>query len=250
MSPVGAQASFAAAVQDPSLPVPPGVVSHRGDSDALRFAVYRNNVHVGLVGVLAAKFPVCAQLVGSEFFTAMARVYVADHKPATPVMMAYGADFADFIAGFDGARAVPYLADMARLEQAWSIAYNAADAPALSIAPLAALSPEALLATILTAQPAFGLIVSRFPIGTIWSAHHAAGVTVTPGGETVVLTRPQADVRVTVIPAADGVFVQGLLAGQAIGVAAQATLDIHASFDLAQALTGLCALGAFSSQER
>ena len=54
MSAAGGQARFAAALQDPALPVPPGVVSPRGDADPLRFAVYRNNVHVGLVGVLAA----------------------------------------------------------------------------------------------------------------------------------------------------------------------------------------------------
>ena len=70
MSIVVGQEAFAAAVLDPTLPVPAGVVSYRGDADEKRFAVYRNNVHVGLVGVVAAKYPVCATLVGEEFFTA------------------------------------------------------------------------------------------------------------------------------------------------------------------------------------
>jgi len=250
MSPASQQARFAAAVQDPAQPVPDGVISYRGDADPLRFAVYRNNVHVGLVGVLASKFPVCAQLVGDDFFTAMARIYVADHKPATPVMMAYGADFPDFIASFDNARSVPYLADIARLEEAWAIAYNADDQEPLVIAQLAGLEPQSLLQTQLHAHPACSLIISTFPVGTIWSAHQASGITVRPGAETVLLTRPQADVKVTVIPAADAAFLARLLRGEAIGAAAAAVLETHASFDLAQALSGLCALGAFSSPRK
>jgi hypothetical protein len=250
MSPASQQARLAAAVQDPTQPVPDGVISYRGDADPLRFAVYRNNVHVGLVGVLASKFPVCARLVGDEFFTAMARIYVADHKPATPVMMAYGADFPDFVASFDNARSVPYLADIARLEEAWAIAYNAADQDPLAIVQLAGLEPQTLLQTQLHAHPTCGLIISAFPIGAIWSAHQTSGVTVRPGAQTVLLTRPQADVKVTVIPAADAAFLAGLLRGDAIGAAAEAVLANHSSFDLAYALTGLCALGAFSSSRK
>lgn len=247
MSPASNQARFAAALQDPALPVPPGIVSPRGDGDPLRFAVYRNNVHVGLVGVLAAKFPVCRQLVGAEFFTAMARLYVADHKPQSPVMMRYGSDFAHFIAGFEAARPVPYLADMARLEQAWSIAYNAADTQPLAIAQLAGLGPQALLDTVLAAHPAAGLVASPYPIGSIWSAHQAPGSKVQPGAQTVLVARPQAEVRVTVIPPADGAFLAALSSTQSIGAAAEAVLLQHADFDLAAALSGLCALGAFSS---
>ena len=247
MSAAGGQARFAAALQDPALPVPPGVVSPRGDADPLRFAVYRNNVHVGLVGVLAARFPVCRQLVGAAFFTAMARLYVADHKPASPVMMLYGDDFPAFIAGFAPADPVPYLADMARLEAAWTRAYNAADIEPLAIASLAGRDPQALLEAAPPAHPAAGLVVSRFPIGSIWSAHQAPGVRVDPGPQSVLLTRPQAQVRVTVIPPADAQFLGALLVGTPIGAAAEPVLAAHPRFDLAAAIAGLCALGAFSS---
>jgi len=247
VTPQGArQSGFAQALLDPARPVPEGVVSHRGDSDPRRFAVYRNNVHVGLVGVLRAKYPVCARLVGEDFFTAMARTYVADHKPSSPIMMHYGADFAAFVRTFDPARSLPYLPDVAALEEAWSIAYNAADDRPAQIAEIAAAGADALPRLRLRAHPAATLVSSDFPVGTIWSAHQAEAVAPVRGGaEAVLVTRPHADVTVTVIPAADAVLVQNLFAGADIGDAAERALDVAPEFDFGRALVGLCALGAF-----
>ena len=246
IAPLLAQAAFAAALVDPALPVPPGIVSHRGDSDAKRFAVYRNNVHVGLVGVLKASFPVCARLVGDDFFTAMARLYVADHKPTSPIMQHYGAGFAAFVDGFDPARAVPYLGDMARLEAAWSIAYNAADIAPMPLAALAATDQATLPALRLAAHPATGLIRSAFPVGSIWSAHQAESVLVRPGAEAVLVTRPVLEVMVTVIPLADALFLRHLLDGADLGTAMAAATDLVDTFDFGSALVGLCSLGAFA----
>lgn len=240
------QTDFVAALVDPARAVPPGVVSYRGDSDAKRFAVYRNNVHVGLVGVLAAKYPVCARLVGEEFFTAMARIYVADHKPVSPIMMHYGADFPAFIGDFAGARSVPYLSDMAALEAAWSVAYNAADASPVTLAEIAAIDPDVLPDLTLKPHPATGLITSDFPIGSIWAAHQVPGVKVRAGAEAVLVTRPAMEVKVTVIPTADAAFAQDVLRGATVGDAVERALISHPEFDFGRALVGLCSLGAFS----
>lgn len=240
------QADLAAALVDPAQAIPPGLVSYRGDVDPKRFAVYRNNIHVGLVGVLSAKFPVCARLVGDDFFTAMARIYVADNKPVSPVMMQYGAGFPAFIAGFAAARTVPYLSDMARLEEAWSNAYNAQDAIPLSIGDLAGLDPDALSTLRLQRHPAATLVISPNPVGSIWSAHQAEGVAVRPDPEAVLVARPSLDVTVTVIPQADAGFLQHLYDGVAVGPAAAAALNDSDSFNFGRALVGLCALGAFS----
>lgn len=240
------QAHLAAALVDPASAVPPGLVSYRGDVDPKRFAVYRNNIHVGLVGVLAAKFPVCARLVGDDFFTAMARVYVADNKPVSPVMMHYGKDFAAFVAGFAAARDVPYLADMATLEEAWSVAYNAEDVTPASIADLAGLAAEALPILHLHAHPGATLVRSNYPVGSIWSAHQVEGVRIQPGAETVLVTRPTLDVMVTIIPPADACFVEQLHGGADVGTAAAMAMNSSDSFDFGRALVGLCALGAFS----
>ncbi|WP_141701617.1 DNA-binding domain-containing protein, partial [Methyloceanibacter marginalis] len=85
-------------------------MGRRGKSPSRRFAVYRNNVYASLIDVLGSRFPVSARLVGEEFFRAMARIYVAQTPPASPVLLHYGAEFADFVGTFPPASAVPYLA--------------------------------------------------------------------------------------------------------------------------------------------
>ena len=89
-----------------------------------------------LIGAIEARYPVTRRLVGDEFFRAMARAYVAEEKPRSPVLIHYGADFPDFVARFEPAREIAYLADVARLENAWVEAYHAAEAAPLALAAL------------------------------------------------------------------------------------------------------------------
>ena len=51
--------------------------------------------------------------------------------------MLYGDGFPAFVASFPPAGAIPFLADVARLENAWVEAYHAAEAGALAIDALA-----------------------------------------------------------------------------------------------------------------
>ena len=109
-------ADFAAALLDPEAALPAGLVVWNGSDPAHRFAVYRNNVTSALSDVLADSFPVTQQLVGEEFFRAMARVFLRRSPPSSPMLSAYGEGFPAFVEDFAPARAVPYLADVARLE--------------------------------------------------------------------------------------------------------------------------------------
>ena len=134
-----------------------------GGPDRLRFAVYRNNVHVSLVEALAKAFPITLRLVGDAFFRAMARAYVADHKPQSPLLIRYGESFPEFVAGFAPAARLAYLPDLARLEQAWLRAYHSAEARPLEAQDVARLAPDDLLEA--RAQPA--------PGDTAWSNPHS-----------------------------------------------------------------------------
>src|SRR5665213_1812162 len=87
------QRVFAAAMLDPGLPVPAGVVDPDGRVCPKRFGVYRNNVITGLIEALQDSFPAVCRLVGEEYFRAMARLYVTARPPRSPVLLQYGADF-------------------------------------------------------------------------------------------------------------------------------------------------------------
>lgn len=245
------QNAFAAALLHPDKPLPHGITTARGAADPARFAVYRNNVYVGLTTALAQRFPVTKRLVGADFFAGMARAYTADHKPPSPLIMHYGDDFPDFIAAFPPAASLAYLADVARIEVAWTRAYHAADKVPLEVARLAAISLEHLLDRALVPHPSAQLVQSPFPAGSIWSAHQ--GETVTPvenwRAETVLVVRPVMQVEISVLPPADAAFAARLLAGASLGEAAETALAETSSFDFGSALIGLIGLGAFSAVE-
>lgn len=245
------EAAFAAALADPDRSVPKGVTTVRGVPDGRRFAVYRNNVHVGLMGVLAARFPVTARLVGDEFFTGMSRVFVGLHKPVSPVMMVYGDRFPEFIDGFPPAKSVPYLGDIARLERTWSESYNAADATPLSVAELSRLPTETLLVARLVPHPALRLVRSRFPIGSIWEAHRGAEPALlrNRGPERVMIVRPAADVDVRVLSPSQFAFAEGAAGRVAVAAAAETALALDAGFDVAETLLGMVRSGAFAGLE-
>ncbi|MDO9062036.1 MAG: DNA-binding domain-containing protein, partial [Bradyrhizobium sp.] len=139
------ETSFAAALLGTEPAVPPGIATHTAAAvPARRFAVYRNNVMASLAAALARRYPVIERLVGGEFFGAMARQFVMRHPPRSPLLAQYGDGFADFIAAFEPARELPYLADVARLEAARTRAYHAEDAVPLGADDFAALDAEAL----------------------------------------------------------------------------------------------------------
>ena len=94
------QGAFVRALLDPELPPPNEVEASHGFPPERRFAVYRNNVCVGLVDALAERFPICLQLVGDEFFRAMAQCYVRERLPRTPMLFEYGDAFATFVSEF------------------------------------------------------------------------------------------------------------------------------------------------------
>ena len=139
--PVPFETSFAQALLDGERPIPDGVTAHNAADPTRRFAVYRNNVVAGLVRALKDRFPVVERIVGEEFFGAMARVFVVERPPRSPLLATYGDDFAAFIAAFEPARELVYVAAVARLEAARTRAYHAADATPLDADNVVAVRP-------------------------------------------------------------------------------------------------------------
>ncbi|PTY37751.1 hypothetical protein BGP77_14820 [Saccharospirillum sp. MSK14-1] len=187
---------------------------------AHRFGVYRNNFSVSLIDALQDIFPVVCALTGVDFFRALAREYVYQHPPNSPVLVFYGEQFADFIDAFEPARALPYLADVARLERRWLNTYHSADCQAVSIEQLSALlhQPQQLEQAKLTIAPACQWLASDYAVGSIWRAHQPnSDVTlqdvVLNRAETVLLTRPALEVQLHTIESDAGIFLDRLRQG-------------------------------------
>jgi len=239
------EARFAAAVLAPGAGPPPGLLATRR-----RFRLYQANVTAALTGALATRFPVSVEIVGADFFRAMAAEFVRISPPRPPVLLDYGDDLPAFAAGFAPAAGVPYLADVIRLEIARSQALHAADARPASVIDLAALRPEDIPATRVRFHPAARLIASQHPVATI-AAWHTPGAERQPiaawSGEEVLVTRPRLMVLTHVLRPGTFVFLERLFAGQTIAEAVCAATAGAPDFDAAAALAGLVSSGAVLS---
>ncbi len=244
---------FAAAILAPEPHAPYGTAGPDGKPSAARFAIYRNNVLVGLCEALKAAYPVVCRIVGDEFFRAMARAYAMSEPPQSPIMLNYGAGFPSFIRAFDPAAQLPYLNDVARLEWAWVEAYHAAEAGSLGRSELASLDSQRAHAVVFKLHPSTRIVRSPFPSLTIWRTNVANGVPeavdLHSGGEDALLTRPVAEVEVRQLPLGAAAFIQALEAGATVSGDTACALDDEPSFDLPSAITGLIESGAIAGYD-
>jgi hypothetical protein len=245
------QAAFAAALLDPARPAPPGLIGPDGEDSARRFAVYRNNVSVALIDALRANFPATNRIVGADFFTAMARAYSVSEPPASPVLLDYGAGFPDFIGRFEPAASLPYLADVARIERAWTEAYHAPEASSLDPVLLSRIPSDQAAHLRFSIHPSVRIVRSRFPALTIWRMNiddgEPAPVDLDRGGEETLVARPEADVEVRSIPPGGAEFIAALAEGHALVEAAEVALHAANCFDLAANLTAIFGAGVLAA---
>jgi hypothetical protein len=241
------QTAFAEALIDRSKPLPTGLRSWTGAEPHKRYGVYRNNVATGLARALAARFPVTEKIVGEEFFIAMAREFVLATPPASPVLLHYGVDFADFVATFPPAAGLAYLADIVRLENAQVKAYHARDVAAVDPHALTRIAPERMSGLIFAFHPAAAVLVSPHPIVTIWAMNSGARA-LAPienwQAENALVTRPELSVLTCEIQSGSAHFLRILMTGANLGDAYESTLNVDRDFDLGQNLADLLRSGA------
>ncbi len=240
------EALFAAALLDSKQPIPPGITAPNAAVPTRRFAVHRNNVVAGLVKALRTRFPAVEKIVGEEFFAAMARAFVVEQPPRTPLLATYGDEFAAFIAVFEPACELTYLGDVARLEAARTRACHAADATPLTADEFAALDPYAVGSMRFDLHPSTEIVRSPHPIVTIWamnSGEQDVARIENWRGEDALVFRPYLDVEVRALAPGGAAFLLALAGGRPFGEATEAALADYPDFDLARNVAALIGLG-------
>lgn len=241
------QLDFTHALLDPTRAIPEGLTDPGGRAAGKRFAVYRNNVAVSLTEALETAFPVIRQLLGDEFFKALAGVFLRQHPPNSPLMMFYGDEMPGFLQGFEPVQHLGYLPDMARLELALRHSYHAADRPPARAEALA-IDPEVLMRATMMLAPAVQLLRSDWPVHAIWAVHQASDAPKPQmRAEDVLITRPEFDPVVSLLPPGGGTFISALLAGETFGLACERAEADHKDFDLSAVLGLLLSGGAISA---
>jgi len=245
---VEALSRFHTALQDGG--PPPGVIATDPAESARRFAVYRNNVAVSLSEALARRYPVIQQLVGKEFFRALAAAYRAVDPPHQPVLAEWGGQFAAFLAGFAPLADWPYMADVARIEHARGLACHAADIPPLAPADLIGADP---LRLVLHLHPALRMLRLDHPAVAIWAQHQpgARPAPLPPGPQIALILRERSfAVPVEVIGPGDARLIEALMARKPLAEAAEAAARAEPGRDPQPCLVRLMQSGSLVKSEK
>src|SRR5262245_47293989 len=141
-----------------------------GNVPADRLNIYRNTFVTGVAKALRLSYPAIHRLVGNEFFEGAAVLFIAQHPPRAAYLDDYGADFPQFLRGFQPAASLEYLGDVARLEWAVNRAIHAADVEPLDFKRLEALAPEDQVRVCFVPHPSIGLLCADYPVDVIWQA--------------------------------------------------------------------------------
>lgn len=152
-----AQALFAGRFEAVEAQVQPGPILA---GEAL--TVHRDTALGGLVHALRLSHPTVVALVGEDFFAQAARAFVERSPPSSAWLTGYGEGFSDFLAAYEWAVGLPYLADVARFDFAVDQVANAAhgeDGPALDLGE-----------AVLTLDASLHLIELGYPVDAIRDA--------------------------------------------------------------------------------
>ena len=183
---------FGAALVDDTLPSDEVTAETRNRMD-----VYRNNVRVNRIAALSDAFANIVQLVGLDYFSALARAYVECTPAQSANLHDDGAGLPAFIRGFEPAADLPYLGDVADVDWLLHRAYFAADAEPIDTAALAQLGAERFAAASIRFMPSVGLGRSHlWPIADILQMHaDGTPAQLGAGGQSLLIWREGFAVR-------------------------------------------------------
>lgn len=220
----------------------------RGGSDpSKRLAIHQRHYRASLVEALLARFPATIWLVGSGLVTSAAQSFVQQHPPSKPCIAEYGDEFPAYLAAWPGASDLLYLADFVRLEWHVARAALAVEYPALTVSDLAPIGPAGLEQSRLALQPGIDYVPLRWNVDELLlaflSGQYPERFNIEAGDLWIELRGRRGDVTMARLPRAMFAYRAAVTAGQPIGDAAVAALEIDEGFSLGEALISLAADG-------
>lgn len=112
-------------------------------SPEARLAIYSNGYRLRLLEALSTDFLALHTLTGDDYFEQIGHRYIEAYPSTHYSIRYFGRNLSSFLAETEPFAATPVLSEMARLEWALTLAFDAADDPLLDESALAALPPEA-----------------------------------------------------------------------------------------------------------
>jgi hypothetical protein len=237
----------------PGAPAPVALVdsAHNQATAAARFGIYKNNVYAHLIEALEASFPVVRRLVGDEFFRFAARSYIPRHPPRSGTLLDFGGSFVEFLEGFEPAASVPYLSDVARLEQLYLRAYHAPEIfpPKGGHFTQPSLADRKFMR--LRLHPSAGLMTSPYQVSRIWELNlrdeDLKETELSPEFEYLLVIRPRTQVEVRRLSPGAFAMVRAIELGDTLDKAMAAGCSVDEKFESGRHLQALIAGETFTA---
>ena len=134
------------------------------------FGVYRNAYVGRLVEMIANDHEYLKTYVGDDYFDTLARAFVAAHPSHTQNARWFAESLPDFLGSTEPYAFNPQLSELALLERALGFAFDAADAPVVTLAHLQAIDPNDWEHLVFTAHPSAKVLELKTNALAIWSA--------------------------------------------------------------------------------
>ncbi len=186
---VEAQANFIATINEGPAALDESLFAGDPGRVMLGLRAHANTVSHGRLIALEESFPRCLEALGREAFNALSRDFCDSPPARASDNNALGGEFLRFI----NAQDLPAdIGDLAAIEWLWLAAYHAAEAAPLSLADLAGLEEEELLAMPASPHPAARAHALCAPLSAALpelAAHSQA--------KAILITRPAAEVALS-----------------------------------------------------
>ena len=186
---------------------------------AERVAIYRTAYRMRMRASLAAAFPTTRALAGEVLFAVLADSYVAAHRSPHANLRWYGEDFGPFVARCQPGLA--FLGELAALEWALGLAFDAPDAEAISLADLSQLAPAAWGGLAFSLHPAVRVLTLASNAGALWQAmsdaQEAPAGSLLAAPQAWLVWRPGHQPHLRALDAAEAQALRALAAGATFG---------------------------------
>ncbi|KTD61731.1 HvfC/BufC N-terminal domain-containing protein [Legionella spiritensis] len=135
-------------------------------------AVYLESHHATLFNHLKSTFPLCLRLVGDSFWYALLHRYINQHQSTQYDINQYGDSLPQFIAGFEPAKALPYLHELCTIEWHWHTLKLFSPAQPFDFESFSKLEDRAIQSLCFHLTPNLKILGSDYPIYQIWSMNY------------------------------------------------------------------------------
>jgi Putative DNA-binding domain len=211
-----------------------------GQAVERRLAIHHRHYQASLIMALMDRFPATIWLVGSDFVTEAARIFISKHPPASPCIAEYGENFPTFLAECRAAQRIPYLREFAELEWHVGNVAIAVDEPPIAIEELRAICAGELPDTALILQRGVRYLKALWPVDKLLDTYLAEArpeqFAFEPGNVNLEIHGSRGEFRINRLGAAEFIFRRSVSVGRSIGDAALAALETDGSFDPGDAL--------------